>query len=269
MINDLKRLLQALILTTLLIGCGTSENESADSNELVNNQPATEKIDKDLRKLIKEANLRFRTKDNEETYSLINKSLKGFGAYISEENTFNYSNQTGFDLTIRVPADRFDSLLNFIVTHGNIKELDNKSTQIKDVTEEFVDIQARIKIKKESEQKLTDLLKQAKNLSETLEIQKQLTDLRADIESIEGRLKYLTDQVNYSTIRISFYENIKYSKRFFDDFWDALKDGWQVFLHLITLLAYLWVVILLFFLIRLGYKYYKREIRDKNKNNAD
>ncbi|MDR0427309.1 MAG: DUF4349 domain-containing protein [Dysgonamonadaceae bacterium] len=264
----MKRILQLLILTTLLIGCGKSGIESAESNELMNNQPATDKIDKDLRKLIKEANLRFRTKDNQEAYSLIKNSLKGYGAYISEENTFNYSNRTGFDLTLRVPAERFDSLLNFIVANVNIKELDNKSTQIKDVTEEFIDIQARIKIKKESEQKLSDLLKQAKNLSETLEIQKQLTDLRADIESIEGRLKYLTDQVNYSTIRISFYENIKYSKRFFGDFWDALKDGWQVFLHLITLLTYLWVVILVFFLIRWGYKYYKREYKEKNKNNA-
>jgi hypothetical protein len=264
----MKRLLQLLILTTFLIGCGKSGNESVESNELAKNQPATEKIDKDLRKLIKEANLRFKTKDNQETNSLIKNSLKGFGAYISEENTFNYSNRTGFDLTIRVPAGKFDSLFNYIVTNVNIKELDDKSTQIKDVTEEFIDIQARIKIKKESEQKLTDLLKQAKNLSETLEIQKQLTDLRADIESIEGRLKYLTDQVDYSTIRISFYENIKYSKRFFGDFWDALKDGWQIFLHLITLLTYLWVVILVFFLIRWGYKYYKREIKNKNKNNA-
>lgn len=264
----MKRLFQFLILTTLLFGCAKSRNESVDSNELLNNQPTTDNLDKDLRKLIKEANLRFRTKDNQETYSLIKNSLKGFGAYISEENTFNYSNRTGFDLTIRVPAERFDTLLNFVINNVNIKELDNKSTQIKDVTEEFIDIQARIKVKKESEQKLTELLKQAKNLSETLEIQKQLTDLRADIESIEGRLKYLTDQVNYSTIRISFYENIKYSKRFFGDFWDAMKDGWQVFLHLITLLTYLWVVILVFFLIRWGYKYYKREIKGKKNNNA-
>lgn len=262
----MKNILGFLILSLLLIGCGTSSKESAGKNELINNQNTTEKIDKDLRKLIKDANLRFRTKSNEETYVLIKNSIKGFGAYISEENTFNYRNRTGYDLTVRVPADRFDSLLNCIVDNVSIKELDNKSTQIKDVTEEFIDIQARIKIKKESEQKLSDLLKHAKTLTETLEIQKQLTDLRADIESIEGRLKYLTDQVSYSTIQISFYENIKYSKRFFADFWDALKDGLQIFLHVLTLLAYLWVVILVFFIIRWGYKYYKRVT--KNKNNA-
>jgi hypothetical protein len=253
------KLLQFLLLTTLFFGCAKSADESAGMDNLTDGISPTEKTEDNLRKLIKEGSLRFRTENIHKTHDLIRNSLKGFGAYISEESTFNYSNETGYDLTVRVPAANFDSLLNYIVNHVNIKELDSKSTQIKDVTEEFIDVEARIKIKKESEQKLTDLMKQSKNLSETLEIQKQLTDLRADIESVEGRLKYLNDQVSYSTINISFYENIKYSKRFFTDFWDALKDGWQVFLHVLTLMAYLWVVLLVFFTLRYGYKYYKKK----------
>ena len=130
MINRIKRLLLLLIFATLLIGCEKSGDESTVSNELTSNQPTTEKFEENLQKLIKEANLRFRTKDNRETYSLINNSLKGFGAYISDERTFNANNRTGFDLTIRVPVERFDSLLNFILTNVNIKKLDNKSTQI-------------------------------------------------------------------------------------------------------------------------------------------
>lgn len=203
--------------------------------------------------------MRFRTGDNRKTYALISNSLKDFGAYISEESTSNYHNQNGFDLTIRVPVGNFDNLLDFIIANADIKEFDSKSTQVRDVTEEFIDIEARIKIKKESEQKLYELLRQSKNLSETLEIQKQLTDLRSDIESVEGRLKYLADQVGYSTVRVSFYEDVKYSERFFGDFWSAIQDGWQVFLQVLTALAYLWVVILVFFLIIFGYKYYKRK----------
>jgi heme/copper-type cytochrome/quinol oxidase subunit 2 len=76
-------------------------------------------------------------------------------------------------------------------------------------------------------------------------------------------LKYLSSQVNYSTIQISFYESKKYSIQFFSDFWDALKQGWQIFLHAITLLAYLWVIIFAFFIIRWGYKYYKRRKKAK------
>ena len=257
---------QLLILTTLLLGCDGFGKESVDSDELIKNPPGTELTELDLRKLTKEANLRFRTGNNQETYALIHHSLKEFNAYIAEENTYDYSNHTGFDLTVKVPAAQFDSLLNYMVNNANIKELKNKSIQINDVTEEFIDIQARINIKKEAEQKLMELLQQSGNLSETLEIQKQLTDLRADIESVEGRLKYLSDQVDYSTIRISFYENTKYSKRFFVDLWDALKNGWQVFLHVLTLLANLWVVVFVFLLLRFGYKYYRRRIEDRKNN---
>lgn len=256
-----------MILTTLLLGCVESGKESLDPDELKNRPPETDLTDKDLRKLTKEANLRFRSKNNQESYTLIHHSLKKFDAYIAEENTFNYNNRNGFDLTVRVPAAQFDSMLNYIVNNANIKELESKSIQINDVTEEFIDIEARIKIKKESEQKLTELLQQSGNLSETLEIQKQLTDLRSEIESVEGRLKYISDKVDYSTIRISFYEKIKYSKRFFVDFLDALKNGWQVFLHLLTLLANLWIIILVIFLLRIGYKFYRRRIKDR-KNSA-
>lgn len=265
----MKRILAILILVTIIIGCGASKNKSEDSLEIVHNTPVTQKVDKDLRKVIKEADLSFRINSKHETYSLINRSLKGFGAYISDEKMYNYSDRTGIDMTIKVPSDKFDDFVNFVVTNVNIKVLDNKSTKIEDVTEEYIDIQARIKIKKEAEQKLVELLKQAKDLSETLDIQKQLTDLRSDIESIEGRLKFLSDQVAFSTVRISFYENIKYSDRFLSDFWDSLKDGWQVFLHLITLLANLWVIILVLSIFLWGYKYYKRRILVRRKKSSN
>jgi len=148
------------------------------------------------------------------------------------------------------------------VDKGKIRELDRKSTEVRDVTEEFIDIQARLKIMKDSELKLTELLQQSRVLSETLEIQKQLTELRAEIESIEGRLQYVSDQVAFSTITVSFYETVKYSTRFLGDFWNAMKDGWQVFLHVLTLLAYLWAVILVFFVVLFGYKFYKRRKKE-------
>lgn len=239
----------------LFIGCAPKAAEEAPMSS---DQQLQDNSGVDSRKLIKEAVFKFRTDDNQETYTLIKNSLKSFGAYISKESEFNYTSETGKDLTLRVPADKFDSYLNYISSNVKIKEIDYKSTHINDVTEDFIDVEARLKIKKETELKLTELLKQAKNLSETLEIQKQLTDLRADIESVEGRLKYLNDQVSYSTINITFYENVKYSERFFSDIWDALRDGWQVFLHVVTLLSYLWVVILVFFVIRWGYKYYRK-----------
>jgi len=247
-------------LSFVLMGCAHSDKDFGVSS--VAAVPQGDQLESVARKWVKEGTLQFRTSDNEKTYQLITQSLKGFGAYISEESTISQNNRSGYQMTIRVPAERFDSLFQFIVDNARIRELDKKAIQIRDVTEEYIDIQARLKIKKESELKLTELLQQSRVLSETLEIQKQLTDLRAEIESIEGRLNFVSDQVQFSTLRVSFYETVKYSTRFLGDFWDAMKDGWQVFLHVLTLLAYLWAVILLFFVVLFGYKFYRRRKKE-------
>jgi len=254
----MKRTLLLVIVSILIFGCSNKKDFSEFSTSNTDKNKSIEKVKTLDRKLIKNGSLRFETYDIEKTNRLIKNSLENFGAYISEEKNDNNNSNTGYDLTIRVPALKFDSLMSYIIIKADIKELKSKSTHINDVTEDFIDSQTRLKIKKESEQKLLDLLKQTKKLTEVLEIQKQLTDLRADIESTEGRMKYLSDQVEYSTINVSFYQKTSYSQRFFGDFWGALKDGWQVFLHLVTLLAYLWVVILVVILGRWGYKYYKK-----------
>lgn len=245
------------------MGCSGSHEGSSVTNEPVTTSKEISRADGDVRKLVKEADVRFLTTDNRVSYQLISSCLKGFGAYISDENTFNNRSESGYEITIKVPAAHFDSLLNYILTHARVKELQSKRTQVNDVTNEFIDTEARIKIKKESAQKLADLMKQSKNLTETLEIQKQLTDLQSEIESVEGRLKYLNEQVTYSTLRITFYERVSYSERFAGEFGNALNGGWQVFLFLLTGVAYLWVVILVVLLVWLGVRYYKRNIKRK------
>ena len=245
------------------MGCSGSHEGSSVTNEPVTTSKEISRADGDVRKLVKEADVRFLTTDNHVSYQLISSCLKGFGAYISDENTFNNRSESGYEITIKVPAAHFDSLLNYILTHARVKELQSKRTQVNDVTNEFIDTEARIKIKKESAQKLADLMKQSKNLTETLEIQKQLTDLQSEIESVEGRLKYLNEQVTYSTLRITIYERVSYSERFAGEFGNALNGGWQVFLFLLTGVAYLWVVILVVLLVWLGVRYYKRNIKRK------
>jgi hypothetical protein len=260
----MKKIALILISISILIGCQSGNQENLPNEFIPLNE--TGEIKKDTRKLIKEADISFKTSDIDIAFEQIRTLSESNGAYISEEDKFEYSNKTGYNITIRVPKDNFDTLIVLILDNVEVKELENKRIEIKDVTEQFIDIESRLKIKRETEQKYLELLKRAKTLDETLKIEKLLAGIREEIESTEGRLKYLTDKVQYSTIRIRVFDSIKYSKRFFSDFCDALKDGWQVFLHVLTLLGHLWVVILVFFLIRWGVIYYKREI--KNKNNA-
>ena len=118
----------------------------------------------------------------------------------------------------------------------------------KDVTEEFVDGLARLKIKKETEQTYLKILSQAKTVKDILDVQNQIQDLRSDIEAIEGRLRYLQKSVNYSTLNISMYQIINSSiarPSFFTKALNAVKEGIGLFSDIIIGILYLWIFILI------------------------
>jgi len=257
----------------LLTGCGAKESDKMTEVTTLS-KLAEEESDNSIntvdRKLIKNGSLKFQTNDIDKTDVFIKSAVKKFDAYISNDEKYSNESNKGCDLTIRVPADKYDSLMTYIIDNADVKSLDNKSTNIEDVTEDYVDTQTRLKIKKASEAKLMILLNKAKDLKDLLAVQKQLTDLQADIESIEGRMKYLNDRVNYSTLTVSFYKNAVKSNTFFGDFWDALKNGWQVFLQGITFIANLWVIILVSVFLVMGFKSYRRRKKNaKNTKNAE
>jgi hypothetical protein len=242
---------------TVFLGCKKS-GESVTAYDHVGTQKTSSNFQSVDRKLIKEGRIKFQTKDVETTDKTVRSLAKQCGAWISDDNCFRSESKLEYNLTIRVPSDKYDSLANLILKKADIKKLDSKTTSIDDVTEEYYDVETRLAIKKESEKKLTELLGKAKNMTEVLEIQKQLSELQEDIESVEGRLKLMANQVSFSTLQVSFYVKMPYSSRFFGGFWTALKNGWEVFLYVLTGAAYLWVLILVVVLGRWGYKAYKR-----------
>jgi hypothetical protein len=103
-------------------------------------------------------------------------------------------------VTIRVPRDRFGDVLTRIEKLGDVTHRDIKA---QDVTDEFVDLQARLKNAYAIRDRLNDLLSRAP-VKEALEIEKELGRVTEDIERMEGKLKLLRDQMAYSTITVTF-----------------------------------------------------------------
>lgn len=198
------------------------------------------------RKLIKEGNISFETDDLEHTKTRINVAIKKYKAYLASENSYNYDTSIRQTLTIRVPSQNFDSLLAAIAE--GVGHFDQRNIQIQDVTEEFLDITARIKTKKELESRYLDLLKEAKKVTEILEIERELGKIREEIESVEGRLKYLSNQVNFSTLTVSFYQTVSGGEGFFSQIKDGFSNGWEnlgfVFIGLVNFWPFLILIIL-------------------------
>lgn len=194
------------------------------------------------RKLIKNGNLNFETDDLEATRRQILEAVKVNGAYTSDDQVNQSGDRINHTLEIRVPAGRFDSLVAAI-TKG-VRHFDFKQITVNDVTEEFIDISARVKAKKEMEDRYLALLKQAKTVSNMLEIERELGNIRAEIESIEGRLRYLNDQVAFSTLSVTFYEKIRSQTAFGKHFREGFRNGWNNLIWFFIGLVNLWPFIL-------------------------
>lgn len=193
--------------------------------------------------MIKDGKVKFETDDINLTRRLIFESIEKYNGYISSDNEYNSVGQISNTIIIRVPAKNFDLLLSD-ATKG-VAKFDSKDIEVKDVTEEFLDIEARLKTKKELENRYLEILKKANSVTEMLEVEEQIGQLRSEIESIEGRLKYLESKISFSTLTMSIYQNISDETRLANDFKNGFINGWNILIWSLTFLINIWPLILI------------------------
>lgn len=233
---------------SVAFGASTSELdvesivEVRESLEVDNNRLKTGE-----RKLIKNGRVAFEVNDLEKTKKQIVATVSYYKGYISSDSQNELSGRINNHLTIRIPFQNFDSLL--IGISKEIEKFDTKEIRISDVTEEFLDIQTRLKNKKALEKRYLEILKKAKTVNEILNVEKEIGKLREDIESAEGKLKYLSDQVSFSTLNVLVYKKISNESSFGKKLKNGLGDGYEGIKSFILFLISNWPLVILAILI--------------------
>lgn len=142
--------------------------------------------------------------DTQEAVTAITNLATDMGGYVSESSTYHAGNNVlQGNITIRVPSNLYQETLAELRALALRVELEESRSQ--DVTEEFIDQEARLanlKAGEEAMQALLDGRQQLDGIGDIAEVQQKLAEIRGDIEQTEGRLRYLTDQAFLSTIRI-------------------------------------------------------------------
>ncbi|WP_347174777.1 DUF4349 domain-containing protein [Polaribacter uvawellassae] len=239
----------------------TSRKSAVTSQKLKLEQPQSNQNESNSqRKLIKTGNVSFETKDLDKTRKTIVDLVNQYNGYIASDNEYKSDDRISTTISTRIPAEKFDVILNEIAK--GVEKFDSKNIRISDVTEQFLDVEARLKTKKTLEVKYLEILKKAKTVREILDVERELGKLRADIESTEGRLKYLQNQVSFSTLSITFYKQISaIETSFIGQISKAFKKGFEnvkdFFLYLIHIWPFIIILFLLFFYLR------KRRLRTK------
>ncbi|MBQ4803374.1 DUF4349 domain-containing protein [Aquimarina sp. MMG015] len=215
-------------------------------------------------KIIKNASCRIKVGSVEEVTTLSKNIAAKYNGYVSDErftNT-NYSKENRF--TIRIPQDKFDEVLDSICALAEF--VDHKNISTVDVTEEYIDINSRLKTKLEVKQRYETILRtKAKNVEDILLTEDKLRELQEEIDAAKGRLKYMSNKVSFSTIQLDMYETVlpkdepkKYVKSFVDRAEDGLSFGWNLLQHLFLVLFYVWPLLLLGVLILIYYKWIRK-----------
>lgn len=195
------------------------------------------------RRLVKEGNVGFQTDSVVETTAKVRQLIDQYKGFVSRENAYNYTGNRNFTLVARIPVDSFDKFISELEKIPG--QFDARTIGVTDVTAQFVDTEARLKAKKEVEKNYLAILEKAKTVSETLQVQKLLGDIRGEIESVEGQLKLLQDKTAYSTLTINYYEQKESVFSFMKGIERAFREGWTGFLQTLIAAAYAWVFIVI------------------------
>jgi hypothetical protein len=218
---------------------------------------AAEKIEQ---KIIKTGDIKFETNDLGETYTQIITAVKKHNAIVQNDTEGNEYGSIFRKIIVRVPSKNFDAFLSDI--SKGVTYFDNKEISSQDVTEEYIDIDARLKAKKILEARYLELLKKANKVSEMLEIEAQLSAIREEIEAKEGQLRYMQSQISMSTITIEFYKTvaneggatISYGSKI----WNAITSGFNsissFFIGLLSIWPFLIILAAAVYYIRKRFK---------------
>jgi Domain of unknown function (DUF4349) len=224
--------IKSLLLVTLLCcgGCYSarqvaeappdrlSQSTSADLRKTAS-EPQLEKVslnqadqsqsmaDAMNRKIIRNAELNLEIRDPAEGQRKITSIAESLGGFVvtSESKQSDTQDPTKkeleVNLVVRVPALQYNSALEQIRAVGS--RVIQEKTSGQDVTEDFIDLEARIKTQKALELQFLEIMKQANNVGDALEIQRQIADVRTEIEKLEGRKRFLENRASLSTISVS------------------------------------------------------------------
>jgi hypothetical protein len=241
------------------------------------------------RKIIRNAELALEAASPEEAQQKITALAESKGGFVVESQQSSTTAQATVrdkvTMTLRVPADKFNETLDEVRKTASRVVVETVKGQ--DVTEEFIDIEARLKTKKALEAQFLEIMKQAKTVEDTLTVQTELSKIRGEVEQIEGRKRFLESQTSLSTIKLTLQTPTAFSANssgFFYQLGKSFSSGFEVALNfilifitfIIAILPFMVLVVLpIYLVIRYFWKRYKKHILadklayEENKENPD
>jgi uncharacterized protein DUF4349 len=152
------------------------------------------------RKLIRNGSLDLLVNDVGQSINKIGSLVAAVGGFV-EKSTQTNSGGHSASVTLRVPAARLEQVIAQIKALAT--SVDRESTEVRDVTREYIDLDARLRNAQAEEAQYLQILKRATTIKDTLDVTEKLSDVRGRIEQMQGEMKFLTAQIEMSSLEVS------------------------------------------------------------------
>jgi hypothetical protein len=199
------------------------------------------------RMIIRTANLTLVVGDVEPTLASVRDVAQAAGGFIAKSSTRYDGDLQVADVTLQVPAQAYDSTIQRL--RGLAVRVDTESSSSQDVTEEYTDLDSQLRNLQATEASLLKLLDRSNQITDIIAVQKELTNVRGQIERIQGRMKFLSRRSDMSTINLSLIPAAK-AKSKSSDAWDPLRsaaNAWSASLGFLRTLVEVVLVAVVFF----------------------
>lgn len=229
---------------------GYAMNESISNSRMVAADDAAAPLSTE-QKVIKNGSLDLHVEDVRQSRDEVETLVEGLGGSVLNSNLSRGEGAYSAWMSIRIPSDRFEETLDQL--KGLALYVNNQSSNASDVTEEYMDLEARLQNYQAEEEQYLSILDRAETVTEVLEVTSALSNVRYQIESIESRLQYYDTRVDFSTISLYLSEDetiatVNESWRPLNTIKEAFRS-WIVFLQdvvdgVVYGLIYLWPLVL-------------------------
>lgn len=236
-----------LLACAVLTGCGSSSKSlSADTsarmaggmpaaqeaaydygNSLTDSGSTASSVMPESRKWIVTMYLSAETEDLDAMTAALDERIQSMNGYVEDQSVYNGSAYSGrryrsANLTIRIPAEDAD---NFTQEVSGIANVIRKEKNVEDVTLNYVATESRVQALETEQTRLLELLAQADNMTDLLEIESRLTDVRYELENYASQLKLYDNQIDYATIHLEISEVQEYTPVEEPTLWQRIRDG--------------------------------------------
>ncbi|MCW3125393.1 MAG: hypothetical protein JWO03_1051 [Bacteroidetes bacterium] len=230
-------------------GVASDANNTAAAQRNVVTKTASEKAGSQI---VKNATVMFQVKDADSSHGRLAGLLETYDAYTVIDKRTQDATGIQQKMQIRVPPAKFEKLIAEIMKESVYTDV--KDISADDVSAQYVDMETRLRSKKEVERRYTELLNRATRLNDIIVIENNRRYIREEIESLEGNVRLLQDQVAFSTIYLTLVQKSKETPKpvepevaeasFGTRVKAALATGWSGIQLLALFLLNIWPVVL-------------------------